>query len=132
VDTIIRKQTQGRKSLDDFCRVFHGGPSGPPQVKPYTFDSVSEALNGIAPYDWKMFFQSRVERVGGGAPLDGITAGGYQLAYADHMTEAERASEQIRQNTDLEYSIGLKLNTDGTIIDVLADKPAAKAGIGPG
>jgi S1-C subfamily serine protease len=48
------------------------------------------------------------------------------------MTDAERASEQIRQNTDLQYSIGLKLNPDGTVIDVLADKPAGKAGIGPG
>src|SRR5262249_23668251 len=27
-DTIIRKQTQGRKSLDDFCRAFYGGASG--------------------------------------------------------------------------------------------------------
>ncbi len=131
-DTIIRRQTQGKRSLDDFCRVFHGGISGPPQVKPYTLDSVSEALNGIAPYDWKTFFQSRVERIGGGAPLDGITAGGYRLAYSDHMTEAERASEQIRQDTDLEYSIGVKLNSDGIVTDVAPDKPAAKAGIGPG
>src|SRR5437899_5773249 len=46
-DTIIRKQTQGRKSLDDFCRAFYGAPSGPPQVKLYGFDSVTEALNSI-------------------------------------------------------------------------------------
>jgi predicted metalloprotease with PDZ domain len=131
-DTIIRKQTQGRKSLDDFCRVFHGGPSGPPQVKPYSLESVTEALNGIAAYDWKSFFTSRVDRVGGGAPLEGIAAGGYRLAYTDQMSEAERASEQIHQNTDLEYSIGLKLNSDGTVIDVFPDKPAGKAGIGPG
>ncbi|HEV2115648.1 MAG TPA: M61 family peptidase, partial [Terriglobales bacterium] len=29
-DTIIRKQTNGRRSLDDFCRAFEGPPSGPP------------------------------------------------------------------------------------------------------
>jgi predicted metalloprotease with PDZ domain len=131
-DTIIRRQTQGKNSLDDFCRVFHGGQSGPPQVKPYTLDSLTEALNGIVPYDWKSFFQSRVDRVGGGAPLEGIVAGGYRLTYTDDMTEAERASEQIHQNTDMEYSIGLKLNADGTVIDVFPDKPAGKAGIGPG
>src|SRR5262249_11861463 len=107
-DTIIRNQTQGRKSIDDFCRLFHVGPNGPPQVKPYTLDSVTEALNKIAPYDWKSFFQSRVDRVGGDAPLGGIVAGGYRLVYSDRMTDAERASEQIRQNMDLEYSIGLK------------------------
>jgi predicted metalloprotease with PDZ domain len=131
-DTIIRKQTEGKKSLDDFCRVFHGGQSGPPQVKPYTFDSLIEALNGIVPYDWKSFFQSRVDRVGGGAPLEGVVAGGYRLTFTDHMTEAERASEEIRQNTYLDYSLGLTLNTDGTVIDVNPGKPAGKAGIGPG
>ena len=57
-DTIVRKQTQGRKSLDDFCKVFHGAPSGPPQVKPYTLESITEAMNGIAAYDWKGFFDS--------------------------------------------------------------------------
>src|SRR5262249_53996341 len=59
-DTIIRKESQGRKSLDDFCRTFLGGTSGPPEVRPYTFDSLSETLNGIASYDWKTFFETRI------------------------------------------------------------------------
>src|SRR6202163_870844 len=39
-DTIIRQQTHGQKSLDDFCRNFHGAPRGPPVVQTYTFDDV--------------------------------------------------------------------------------------------
>jgi predicted metalloprotease with PDZ domain len=34
VDSIIRQQTHGQRSLDDFCRRFHGGQSGPPMVVP--------------------------------------------------------------------------------------------------
>jgi predicted metalloprotease with PDZ domain len=133
VDTIIRKQTQGRKSIDDFCRAFHGGPSGPPQVKPYAFDSVTETLNGIAPYDWKSFFETRINRTGTDrGPLGGIEAGGYHLAYVDQPSEAERDTEQFHQGTSAAYSIGLRLNSDGSIIDVLLEMPAAKAGIGPG
>jgi predicted metalloprotease with PDZ domain len=131
-DTIIRKQTQGRKSLDDFCRVFYGGPSGPPHVRPYALESVAEALNGIAPYDWKTFFQTRVERVGGGAPLDGISGGGYRLAYSDRQSEVARVTEQVHESTDVEYSIGLKLNGEGGVTDVLPEGPAAIAGIAPG
>jgi predicted metalloprotease with PDZ domain len=132
-DTIIRRQTQGKKSLDDFCRIFYGGPSGPPELKPYTFDNLTETLNGVAQYDWKSFFQTRLNRVGTArAPLAGLEAGGYRLIYTDKASEALRAAEQIRQNTSAEFSIGLKLNPDGTIIDVLPDKAAAKAGIGPG
>src|SRR5262249_6283696 len=45
-DTLIREQTRGQKSLDDFCRRFLGGDSGGgPEVKPYTFDDLAAALN---------------------------------------------------------------------------------------
>src|SRR5262245_27681682 len=132
-DTIIRKQSGGRKSLDDFCRASYGGPSGPPQVRPYTLENLSEALNGIVPYDWKTFFDARVNRTGTTrAPLGGVEAGGYRLAYVKSPSEVQRAAEQVRQNTSEAFSIGLILNPDGAIIDVLPDKPAAKAGIGPG
>ena len=132
-DTIIRKQTQGKKSIDDFCRAFHGGPSGPPQVKPYAFESVTETLNGIAAYDWKGFFETRLNRTGTEhAPLSGIEAGGYHLTYVDQPSEAEKDTEQIRQTTSAAYSIGLRLNPDGSIIDVLPEMAAGKAGIGPG
>jgi len=132
-DTIIRKQTQGRKSLDDFCRIFHGAPISPPQVKPYTFESIAEAMNGIAQYDWKGFFDARLHRTGTDrAPLGGTEAGGYQLAYTARPSEAQRATEQIRQNAGFEFSIGLKLNPDGAVIDIRPETAAARAGIGPG
>lgn len=131
-DTIIRRQTRGRKSIDDFCRSFEGAPGGPPQVKPYTFENLVEALNGITPYDWKTFFQSRINEVGGGAPLGGIEAGGYRLIYKDQPSDAQVAAEEDHGYTDFGYSIGLKLGSEGTVIDILPDKPAAKAGIAPG
>ncbi len=132
-DTIIRKQTQGRKSLDDFCRMFHGAPSTGPQVKPYTFESLTETLNGVVPYDWKGFFDSRLNRTGTNrAPLGGIEGGGYRLAYGENPSEAQKASEQVRLNVSVAYSIGLSLNPDGSIVDVLPEMVSAKAGIGPG
>ena len=33
VDTIIRQQTQGAKSIDDFCHVFHGARTARPRSK---------------------------------------------------------------------------------------------------
>ena len=40
VDATIRQQTHGERSLNDFCKRFHGGESGPPKVVPYTFEDV--------------------------------------------------------------------------------------------
>lgn len=127
VDTTIRKESHGTKSLDDFCRRFFGGVDGPPQVKPYTFEDLAEALDNIAKYDWKAFFETRVNRIGTDrAPLGGIEAGGYHLTYVDQMPEG------IRPYMSVAYSIGLRLSGDGSIIDILPEMAAAQAGIGPG
>src|SRR5882724_12103393 len=40
--------------------------------------------------------------------------------------------EQVRRTTEMGYSIGLRLNEDGSIADVIEGMAAAKAGIGPG
>jgi len=132
-DTIIRKQTQNKKSLDDFCRAFHGGTNGPPDVKPYTLDDVVRALNAVTPYDWNGFFDTRVNKTGTShAPLGGLENGGYHLVYSDHPSEMQNSGEQITRNVSVAYSIGLRLDREGGIDDVLPDKAAGKAGLAPG
>jgi len=48
-DTIIREQTHGQKSPDDFLRVFLGQPDTEPIVVPYTGEDVEAALSAICP-----------------------------------------------------------------------------------
>ena len=57
VDTIIRTESAGKKSLDDFCKAFYGGVDGQPEVKPYALDDLISTLNAIMPYDWRDFFE---------------------------------------------------------------------------
>ncbi len=132
-DTIIRKQSHGGKSIDDFCRAFYGGPSGPPHVQTYTFEDLISTLNSVVRYDWNGFFTTRVNLTGTGrAPLGGIEAGGYWLTYTDKRTEGQKTREQISRNVSVAYSIGLRLREDGSVADVLPEMMAGKAGIGPG
>ncbi len=132
-DTIIRKQSQGEKSLEDFLRAFHGGPSTNPEVKPYTFESLAESLGRIVNYDWKKFFDERLNRTGTEhAPQGGIEAGGYRLTYADKMADVQKTIESVSGSISVAYSIGLKLGTDGNVTDVLPELAAAKSGVGPG
>jgi len=132
VDTIIRQQTHGQKSMDDFCRIFHGGASGPPQVKTYTFDDILNTLNQVAPYDWRGFWMERLGNHGPGAPLTGIEGSGWKLVYDDVRSEQVRAREGSRNSVNAAYSIGLWLKEDGSITDTVEGMPAAQAGIGPG
>ena len=132
VDTIIRQETRGAKSLDDFCHLFHGGQSGPPEVKTYTFDDIVSTLNQVAPYDWRSFWTERLTNHGPRAPLTGIENSGWKLAYDGKPSPLAEAQERQNQQIDAQYSIGLLLIRDGTIRDTIEGMPAAKAGIGPG
>ena len=132
VDTKIRELTNGAKTLDDFCKRFHGAPSGAPLVKPYTFDDVVTTLNEVAPFDWRAFLQERLNSTDVHAPLGGIERGGWKLAYQPTPNAYLRDWESVREATELGYSIGLRLNSTGLIGDVIEGSPSAKAGIGPG
>jgi len=92
-DTIIRQQTRGGHSLNDFCKEFYGGQSGPPAVVPYTFDDVIAALNKVAPFDWKGFFQKRIYEINPRAPLGGIENGGWHLPTRINPPACSRASK---------------------------------------
>jgi predicted metalloprotease with PDZ domain len=132
VDTIIREQTHGQKSLDDFCRLFHGGQSGPPQVVPYTFDDVVQTLNRVAAYDWAALLRQRVNSTSVHAPLGGVERGGWRLVYNDRPNPYLRAAENIGKRTSVAFSLGFQVKEDGQLLDVLVGSPAYAAGIGPG
>jgi predicted metalloprotease with PDZ domain len=132
VDTVIRQQTKGEKSVNNFCLIFHGGGNTPPKVLPYTFDDVVKTLNDVTPYDWKKFLRDRLDSYGPGAPLGGITNGGWRVVYTDTASEFTNAMEKARNVVDARFSIGLALDDKGGIHDVIVDSPAWKAGIAPG
>jgi predicted metalloprotease with PDZ domain len=130
-DTLIRQLSQGARSLDDFCRAFHGGPGGAPALKPFTFDDVVAALNSVQPYDWAAFLNQRLHSTGSHAPLGGIQRSGWKLTYDSVRSDYWSAGEGERKLVDLRYSAGLTVGEDGLILDVAFDGPAKKAGVAP-
>jgi len=131
-DTLIREQTGGRKSLDDFAKAFFGVNDGDWSQYTYNFEDVVATLNLIVPYDWAAFLKARLASHGPGAPLDGLGRGGYRLVYSDTPTDYFRSVETRRKSTDLTYSLGLSLNKDGELIAVQWEGPAFKAGLTDG
>jgi len=132
VDTTIRQQSHGEKSLNDFCRLFYGGESGPPKVVPYTFDDVVRALNQVTPYDWAGLLKTRVNSTDPHAPVGGIERGGWRLVYNDQPNLFIRTGEKLRKSVDASYSLGFVVREDGVLSDVIYGSPAYAAGIGPG
>ena len=131
-DVLIRQRSNGKLSLDDFCRRFHGGSDTAPLVKTYTFDDVVNTLNEVVPYDWRRFLTERVYQVAPHAPLAGITGGGWKLVYTDKPNTLVRVGDHARKSVDLMYSIGAMLKADGSVMDVNPSLEAARAGVAPG
>lgn len=131
-DTIIRQQSGGKKSIDDFCHLFHGPPSTPPMVKPYTFDDLVNALNQVVAYDWRGFWTERLTNHGPGGPLTGIENSGWKIVYDSTPSPMLHALEERINVIDAGYSVGLLVKEDGSIIDTIEGMDAAHAGIGPG
>jgi predicted metalloprotease with PDZ domain len=131
-DAIIRRESHGTQSLDDFCRLFHGGTSGEPQVKPYTFDQLVTALEQVVPYNWSGFFTTRLTSTSSRAPLGGIEACGWKVAYSESLPSLQKSIEESTKLTDVRFSIGIHVDEKGNIVDVIPGLPAALAGIAPG
>ncbi len=130
-DAMIRQKSKGKKSLDDFCRAFHGGAGGKPSVKGYTFDDLVAGLNAVVVHDWKGHFTRRVSVPNEAPPLDGVTAAGWRLTHKDTASAMFDTGESVYKNLNLAPSVGLLVG-DGKVLDVVPDSAAAKAGLAPG
>jgi len=140
-DTIIRRETKGEKSLDDFCKQFYGAKkketSGEPRVVPYNFDELVAQISDIAAYDWRAFFEQRLHSHGPGAALGGLENGGWKLVFNATMNEHQRAEETVEQDVSEQFTLGIDVHVPGGdqgdhILDVVPGSPAAKAGLAPG
>jgi predicted metalloprotease with PDZ domain len=136
-DTLIRKLTDNKKSLDDFQKIFlaKGGNTGP-LIVTYNFDELVTDLNQVAPYDWAKFLHDRVDHINPRADLEGIERGGYKLVYKDKPSASSRmvaaAFARFGFGIDVWYSLGLRIGGEGTISDVRWNGPADKARLAPG
>jgi predicted metalloprotease with PDZ domain len=130
-DVVIRQMSNGARSLDDFCRIFTGGPAGAPSVKPYDFDEVVATLNRVQTYDWAAFLTERVRKIAPKAPLAGIEGAGWKVTFTDHKSDFQKFAEEYGKRNDFSDSIGFSVKEDGTVVDVRTTSGAYAAGIAP-
>jgi len=129
VDRIIRNQSGGKRSIDDFAKAFFGMRDRDYGELTYTFDDVVATLNRVQPYDWRNYLQRRVYDVAATPPLEGINEAGYKLIFTPEATKWIKSAEKSGKNNDLTYSGGFVVGNDGKISTVLWDSAAFNAGL---
>ncbi|HET8727564.1 MAG TPA: peptidase M61, partial [Alphaproteobacteria bacterium] len=129
VDRIIRQESRGKRSIDDFARAFFGMRNRDYGELTYTFGDVVQTLNSVQPYDWAEYLRTRVLDVAAKPPLEGITKGGYRLVFTEEPTAWTKSNEKEFKNNDLTYSGGFVVGNDGKITTVIWDSAAFNAGM---
>ena len=129
-DAIIRRESGGARSLDDFARRFFGTGDGDWGVKPYDFASLVAELNAVQPYDWGSHLTRRLTEKADGAPLKGLELAGWKLVYTDKPTAA--FTDANRRQVNLLFSGGLLLGLAGKVDQVLWNSAAYDAGLAVG
>ena len=136
-DTLIRKLTGNKKSLDDFEKIFlgKGGDTGP-EIVTYNREELIKDLSEVVPYDWTKFLHEHIDLINVRADVTGIEQGGYRLVYHDKPNKSERmmvsASGPRRGGLDVWYSLGARISGEGMISDVRWNGPSDKARLAPG
>ena len=130
VDTIIREQTHGAKSLDTFLHAFTEPALTGPITKTYTRDDVEKLLNETAPYDWHGFFERYVYQVSDHPPSDDIARAGWRLTYNSTPNRFEgRPGPPVANEW---YGMGATFSSKGSIQDVRENSAAWNAGLPAG
>jgi len=136
VDGQLRELTNEVKGMDDFARAFFGAQPGlqddSTAALGFRFEEVVAALQALAPYDWAGLLRARLDGHGPGAPLQGLAKAGWKLAYTDKPTEFVKGLEERSKNNDFLFSLGLSIEKDADLAEVVWGSPAFKAGLGKG
>lgn len=132
VDARLRELSGGRRSMDDFARLFFGGVAGAAAVNLYDFDEVVATLGRVQPGDWARLLRERLDSVGAEPPLQGLERAGWKLVYRDTPNAHTSAVAGRRKLDDQLYSLGILIDKDGVLDDVLWGSPAFSAGLAKG
>ncbi|MGC8517718.1 MAG: hypothetical protein ACP5P4_04220 [Steroidobacteraceae bacterium] len=132
VDTIIRTESHGKKSLDTFLHLYSQPKFTGPITKTYTRADIEKLLNEVVPYDWHAFFQRHVYDVASLPPTGELKRSGWKLVYTAKPNPFIAAREQTFGMNYQWLSYGFNVGKNGALLDVREGSPAWQAGMAPG
>jgi predicted metalloprotease with PDZ domain len=132
VDAELRAQSKSRLTLDDYVKHFYTGASGTPEVKPYGEQDVYDALAALARADWRGLVHRHLDLTGTAALMGGLERSGWKLAYSALPNPSIDARQIRKKAIYRQWSLGMNVDKDAKIIDVIEGRAAARAGASPG
>lgn len=129
VDQILRERSAGKRSIDDFARLFFGMNPGDYGQLTYEVDEIITKLNQLVPYDWAGLIETRMNTPGQPVPVQGIEKGGYRLVWKDTPNPHTKAVMADGKTLALTFSLGITIDKDAKVTATQWDSPAFNAGV---
>ncbi len=129
-DAILRKESGGRKSLDDFCHEFFHS-TGWPHPNPYTREDIVRNLNSIVQFDWDGLIRRRVESFQ--SVFDPSVAGllGYRFELQAELVSVPADTFRLTGGIDSYDTVGATFTNDGKVRNLLLGSAADQARLTP-
>ncbi len=121
IDAILRIESEGELSLDDFCREFLGYEEKGQTITGFEESDIVEILNKLHAYDWAELIDSQVRGLHEELPLDFIGKCGYRIQYSNQATDFDKDC--------IATSLGLVVSGDGVISRIVPGGAADQAGL---
>jgi predicted metalloprotease with PDZ domain len=128
-DLIIRTESHGKSSLDDFARSFLGQPVEPGAVKTYAREDVIAALEAVQHHDWKSLIDARISAIRPDMGTTCLEGSGWKLTYGP--TVASGSGDDDESFLDARASFGCQFH-EGRVMGLVPGSPAALAGLSDG
>lgn len=130
VDSIIRRLSDGKLSLDNFCQTFFAFDKQFPKVKPFEVTEIIQTLNGLVEYDWAGLIERRIRTAAPELSLEGLRASGYDFTLSAEKPDYVKQREGDRESINAAYSIGLFVSKkSGEISTVVPNSVADQANL---
>ena len=108
VDAIIRKQTEHRRSLDDFCREFFAAELRRLLATRIHARRIVVCLNRVAPYDWSGLVARRIETVSERFEPSVVDRLGYAIQYSNVAPAIPQRHVSLRVGRGCVRLVGLR------------------------
>lgn len=130
-DAIIRRNSDGARSLDDFCQKFLGSTSALGRPLAFTREDVIRELRAVANLDWDSLIRRRTESLQ--EQFDPTVASllGYEFRLMRKAPNIPAETFRHQSGVDVLDSLGMVLSQAGDVQNLLIGSPADRARLGP-
>jgi len=95
----------------------------------YTFADVAKGLNDVLANDWSEYLRTRLDTHKNVAIDAALANTGWQLVFRDTPSVFLQRAQDANETLDRTFSIGLAIDKESKISQVIWDGPAFKAGL---